>query len=681
MKNRLYKFFLCWLVFGVLFTTPVIWANEPIELTIGVYHNPPKVFLNKNNKAEGFFIDLLKEIAKHENWKLGFKQKSWPELLEALKTAEIDLLPDVAYSQKRSEIYDLNKETVISDWFQVFTGVKRKFNTILDLKDVKIAVLDGSIQLDYLLNLQKNLDQNIILVKVDDYKQLFETVKNKKTDLLLSNRFAGKLLAPAYGIKETSLIFNPTSLHIATTKHKNAKILKIIDDYLKEWKKDKNSFYYKSLSRQLNGDKNYHLPEGLILAIKVLVGLLIIGGLTIALFKHRLKKRTLELKQSNLKLIQTLKELEAAHKKAITQEKLNALGQMASGIAHDFNNVLMPICGFSDLILSSDDILKDHNTVKQYLKTIRDAGEDGQELVKRMRSFYRHTDKITEKNSEDINELISKIKDLTAPKWKEQPQQKGIKVDFDFMPGDIPKVEVYKMQIREMLVNLIFNAVDAMPEGGKISIKTYHEGGLVHILISDTGQGMNQQTQQQCFKAFYSTKGEKGTGMGLSMVKEICENHAALLEVSSALNEGTTFKISLPVSHQEKENEFNSEKQFDKKLDILVVDDDKRSLEVVCAILKQNGHKVTSCLSPQNALEKARNNNFDLLISDYSMPEISGAKLINLVRSNKPLQKAFILSGSYYEDINSELNRLNVILIEKPLDQKKLNNALNTIFS
>ncbi|MGM0598206.1 MAG: ATP-binding protein, partial [Candidatus Rifleibacteriota bacterium] len=542
--NRL--FFILLISFCCLCTQSLS-ATAPTKLTVGIYDNPPKLFLNENNEPDGFFVNLLKEIARQENWKLEFKHKSWPALLEALKNAEIDLLPDVAYSQKRSEIYELNKETVVSDWFQIFSGTNEKLTSILDLKNVKIAVLDKSIQLAYLKNLQRNLDQEISFVTANDYKQLFEKVKNKQAELLLSNRFTGKKMGPAYGVKETSLIFNPKSLHFATPKGKNSKILETIDQYLKAWKKDTNSFYYQSLAKQLDGETSQDIPENLIMAVKILVSLLIIGGLIIALFKHRLNKRTYELKQSNLKLKNTLNELKAAHKKAVTQEKLNALGQMASGIAHDFNNVLMPICGFSDLILSDENLQNDHETVKDYLATIKEAGQDGQELVKRMRSFYRNSDRKTEKSSEDINELIAKIKSLTSPKWKEQPQQRGVEIDFDFEAGNIPKVEIYKNEIREMLVNLIFNAVDAMPDGGKINIKTYHDGCLVHILISDTGHGMDQKTQQECFKAFYSTKGEKGTGMGLSMVKDICENHAALLKVSSTINEGTTFKISLPV--------------------------------------------------------------------------------------------------------------------------------------
>jgi signal transduction histidine kinase/ActR/RegA family two-component response regulator len=650
-------------------------------VVVGIYQNPPKVYADENGNAKGFFVDLIREIARLEGWDLRFSLDSWTNNLKKLENGEIDLMTDVAYSESRLEKFDYNNETVVSDWFQAYAASDVKINSILDLDKMRIAVLADSIQLDYLKSWIKNLGQNCEVVERSDYQLIFQAVKNGEADVLLTNRFAGKLLGPKYGVKETSLIFNPTSLHFAAGKGKNADLLARIDRHLKSWKHDSQSFYYRCLTGNLSEKTDYKTPRWLINLVSSLIILILSAVLVVYFFRLKLSQRTAELSLSNQRLQQALKELKDAHEKAVNQERLNALGQMASGIAHDFNNILTPVTGFSEMLIDSPDMLEDKEQLIDYLKSIRDAGYDGVELVKRMKSFYRMQEVSQEKQNTDLNELVHKVIQLTRPRWKEQTQKEGRAVEIEFFGEAKEKIAVFPSLVREVLVNILFNAVDAMPEGGRISIRTFDESEYIGVSIRDTGHGMTPEVLNNCFKAFYTTKGEHGTGIGLSMVKEICEQHDARLEVESSPGVGTEFRILFPLNAGAAR--VKAEKTgilINQSLKVLVVDDDARVLRVTEAMLKNEGHQLTCFTDATKAISEALETDFDLVITDFSMPDFTGLQLIKEIRRKKPLQKCLLLSGSNIEEAMFELHELGVRVIEKPLRINNFNEFLIDVF-
>lgn len=675
--NRLFAFLA--LLFFSLSASAV--AQTQRIVVVGIYQNPPKVFADEKGEAKGFFVDLIREIARLENWQVRFSLDSWSSNLKKLENADIDLMTDVAFSESRLVKYDYNNESVVSDWFQVFAADNIKINSILDLDKKRIAILSDSIQLDYLKSWVKNLGQTCEIVERSDYQMIFQAVKNGEADILLTNRFAGQLLGPKYGIKETSLIFNPTSLHYATQKGKNAEILARIDYHLKNWKSDPDSFYYKSLTQSLGEKTDMQLPKWLYNLIAGLIIVILSALLIVHFFRLKLNQRTTELSLSNKKLQAAVEELKEAHDQAVNQERLNALGQMASGIAHDFNNILTPVTGFSELLIESPDMLEERDTLIEYLKSIRDAGYDGVELVKRMKAFYRQQEVGIEKQATDLNELIKNVIMLTRPRWREQTQKEGRNVDVAFYEENQELVRLCPSQIREILVNLIFNAVDAMPKGGQIVIRTFKEDGFSGFSIKDNGSGMSPEVLSSCFKAFYTTKGQHGTGIGLSMVKEICESHGAKIGVESAEGLGTEFRILFPESDEHSlEETSDAILTLNRSLRVLVVDDDARVLAVTQAMLKNEGHQVSCFNSPVEAIECALQQDFDLIVSDFSMPEYTGLKLIKEIRKKKPLQKFLILSGSNIEDAMIELDKLGVKIIEKPLRINRLNEQVCKLF-
>ncbi|MFZ5951547.1 MAG: response regulator [Candidatus Rifleibacteriota bacterium] len=648
---------------------------------IGIYQNPPKVFLDENGQPAGFFVELLQEIAKHEGWQLEFVFADWSECLRNLEGGRIDLMTDVAYTETRIRKYDLNKVSVISDWFQAYCAEPGRINSILDLNQLKVSILAESVQLEFLKNLLKNLDYQCQILELQNYDEIFTSVEKGQADVLLTNRFAGKLLGPKYGLVETSLIFNPTSLHFAAEKGKNWQILQKIDQHLEIWKKDSASFYFKCLERNLKEKLEEKVP---LWATRLFFGLFAIicaAFLIIREFRRQLEKRTAELVLSNRKLEQTLNQLQLANEKAVNQERLNALGQMASGIAHDFNNILTPITGFSELLIDEPRLLDDRKTVMDYLKSIKDAGYDGIELVKRMKAFYRQRENLLEKVPVDLNQLIENVVTLTRFKWQEQAQLEGRKIQVEFISHNDHPVNISPSHIREVLVNLIINAVDAMPDGGVIQLATFKQDGFSGVSIKDNGTGMDSETLANCFRAFFTTKGEKGTGIGLSMVKEICEWHNAILLVNSELGCGTEFKILFPDYGPEAEKITSvGSGAVNASLKILLVDDDSRVLMVSEAMLANAGHRVVCCSCGKDAFDQLKKCDFDLVISDYSMPDMTGLALIKEVRKFKPIQKFIIFSGSNIDQAAFEIQNLGVSILEKPMKMSHLNQFIGSMF-
>ncbi len=239
----------------------------------------------------------------------------------------------------------------------------------------------------------------------------------------------------------------------------------------------------------------------------------------------RRRRAEQDLRQANRELEKALRELKATQQQAIQQERLRAIGQMASGIAHDFNNTLTPILGFSDLLLEKPGILENTAQARKFIGFLRTSAQDAANVVARLRQFYRPLDKDEELPVIDLNSVITQSISLTEPKWRRQAQADGITIQVESKLQPIPPIAGDESGLREVLTNLIFNAVDAMPNGGTITLETESDAEHVMIRVRDTGSGMTEAVRQRCLEPFFSTKGERGTGLGLSMVYGIIERH------------------------------------------------------------------------------------------------------------------------------------------------------------
>lgn len=658
-------------------------AQTEKVIRVGIYQNIPKLFIDENGNPDGFFVRILQEIAEEENWKLEFVCGTWPENMQRLVAEEINLMPDVAWSQGRSEIFTMNKEPVTSDWLQIIARPEENIKSLTDMHEKKIAVLAGSIQQELLLQHLTNFDMHSEIIALQEIEDLFRAVSDKRAQMLICNRFTGRFFAPKYGLIETQVIFHPTRLHFAAHGEQNRYLLDTIDRYLSKWKNNKSSVYYRLLEKILMNGEAHSLPIWLFpLAILLSFAAFSAWGMVLV-FKYQLKNKTSELQTRNHQLIRTLNELQLAHEKAIQQEKMSTIGQMASGVGHDLNNVLMPITGLAQLMLDHRDILKDNEKTQKYLSTILEAGKNGSEIVRRMREFSRQHDLSESLNLTDLNQVIVDAVELSKPKWHEQTQMAGQPVTLEFVQGEIQPILGSKALLREIIVNLIFNAVDAMPEGGKIKIKTENIDSEIVASISDMGFGMPENVKNSCFKAFFTTKGEKGSGMGLSIAKEFCEAQGGSIAVDSAPGKGTTFTLRFPACGTRLDEDTSTSASLDRlpALSILVVDDDQRILEVIRAVLEAEGHRVTAETEPEKAIARAIQNTFDLMLVDFSMPSLNAAEVIKAVRVSKPSQVAIILTGSYYSFDTPKLTSKLDFILEKPFKIKQFREITNILYT
>ncbi len=381
----------------------------------------------------------------------------------------------------------------------------------------------------------------------------------------------------------------------------------------------------------------------------------------------KVAERTSELKRA-------LTDLQNSQRQVVQQERLRAFGEMAGGVVHDFNNSLMSIIGYSELLLEHESLSGDPAMVREYLQTMNTAGRDAAEVISRLRDFYRPREATDVFAATDVNHLLEEIVPLTRPKWHDQALKTGRVIHVKLELRKVPPVFGNGAELRQVLTNLLFNAVDAMPTGGTITLRTQQEGGSVVIEVADTGQGMTEEVRQRCQEPFFSTKGEGGTGLGLSMSSGIIRRHEGAIEIESAPARGTTFRLRLPVHHAVGGTDDRACHKLSRRLRVVVVDDHASTREIVTRYLQGDGHEVATVASGAEAIEVMLKNNFDVLITDHGMPGMSGAQLARFVRKMYPEIGIILLSGfaTALEEKPPSVNQM----LKKPLMRDELRRAL-----
>jgi signal transduction histidine kinase len=350
--------------------------------------------------------------------------------------------------------------------------------------------------------------------------------------------------------------------------------------------------------------------------------------------------------ESNRQLAAALGQLQAAQREIIQRERMHALGRMANGIAHDFNNALAPILGFSELLLMKPETLLDSKKVRNYVEMIYTAAKDSAKVVSRLREFYRYRDDAEVFTPVVVNDLVLQVISLTQPRWKDQALAAGIHIDFRTEMGNVPTVPGNESELREMLVNLVFNAIDAIPKRGTITIRTEVQGRWLVITVVDDGIGMTEETKSRCMEPFFSTKEDQGTGLGLGSVHGIVRRHEGEIEIHSEAGRGTSVSISLPLDKAEKPPAAaKPAPAVEARLRILVVEDEPLVREVLLVYLAEDAHQVETAENGREGLEKFKAGEFDLVMTDRSMPEMNGDQLAEEIKKLKPDQPVLLLTG------------------------------------
>ncbi len=390
--------------------------------------------------------------------------------------------------------------------------------------------------------------------------------------------------------------------------------------------------------------------------------------------------------QLNEALRQAYDDLRQTQQAVMQQERLKALGQMASGIAHDINNAISPVALYTESLLEKEPSLSPR--ARDYLSTIQRAIEDVSHTVARMREFYRQRETQLALTPVKLNPLVEQVLDLSRARWSDMPQQRGvfIKVETHLAP-ELPCVMGVESEIREALVNLIFNAVDAMPEGGTLTLRTKTSPGaprLVQVEVGDTGIGMDEDTQRRCLEPFFTTKGERGTGLGLAMVFGIVRRHNADIDIESTVGKGTTVRLSFPRPAVETAESASAATtpRVPMRLRLLVVDDDPLIIKSLRDTLELEGHVVVTANGGQEGVAKfrevqAKNEPFAAVITDLGMPYVDGRQVASAIKGASPSTPVIMLTGWGQRlvaegDIPPHVDRV----LNKPAKLRELREAL-----
>ncbi len=394
------------------------------------------------------------------------------------------------------------------------------------------------------------------------------------------------------------------------------------------------------------------------------------------------KRYEQELQQKTHELEKTLHELRSTQRRIVDNERQRALSQMASGIAHDFNNSLTSIQGFSDLLLQTPKKMSNVNTVKEYITLINTSARDAAQIVRRLRKFYRPSDnEIIE--PVDINQLIDDAVALTEPIWKSNAQTRGAFISIEKQLTPEIMALGNRTELHEVITNLIFNAVDAMPEGGILRFVTRREQGLIVLEISDNGIGMEAGVLRQCLNPFYTTKGETGSGLGLATVQGIMTRHQGRIDIHSQPGKGTTFVLRLPEAgpQEPKATENKPVRQRPDALRILIVDDEARQRYLLDEYLKKDNHFTETAVDGVDAMRKFNEGWFDLVITDHAMPELNGDDLARAIKKFAPGKPVIMLTG-FGDMLEPEEKVTDAIdlLLSKPVSLEQLREAIQQVF-
>jgi signal transduction histidine kinase/CheY-like chemotaxis protein len=332
-------------------------------------------------------------------------------------------------------------------------------------------------------------------------------------------------------------------------------------------------------------------------------------------------------------------------------EKLSALGELASGVAHDFNNTLSGILGRAQLLQRTDDLEK----IKHGLEIIIKTAEDGAKTVKRIQDFARQR---RDHNFElvSIDQILMDASEITRPRWKNCAEASNIHITLDLHIGSNALVMGDDSELREVLVNMVFNAIDAMPEGGTLSLSTRTEGESVIIKIVDTGVGMYPEVRSRIFDPFFTTKGKAGLGLGLAVSFGIIRRHGGNIDVESRYGKGTEFRVTLPVAKIAAQFAIQRNDCVTPVLPVeesverlptrlLVVDDEDFVRDLLREILECENCEVCVAASGSEALSVFGEMEFDGVFTDIGMPGMSGWELAREIRQRDKRIPIAVITG------------------------------------
>jgi PAS domain S-box-containing protein len=368
-----------------------------------------------------------------------------------------------------------------------------------------------------------------------------------------------------------------------------------------------------------------------------------------------------------------LEEVRAAQTQMIQMEKMRAIGELASGVAHDFNNALMAILGYTEL---AEESLDEPEALTQHLAIIKKAAEDASSTVRRLQRFARQRSTMQGEPT-DVNAVVQDVIEMTRPRWKDAAHREGKSYAVHADLSEVPPIIAEPSGLREVLTNIVYNALHAMPQGGILSLATRKaDESDVEIEIADTGVGMTPEVASRIFDPFFTTRGVEGTGLGLAVSWSIIQRHGGTIDVKSEPGKGTHFFLRFPVGDGRPAAPAaprSRERTPEGSASILVVDDEPFIASVLTSILTRNGYRVQSAPSAHRALEMLHEGHYDLILTDHGMPGMNGLQLVTEVKRDPSGPPIILLTGWGTSLMTTyKVETMPDAILAKPINQSDL---------
>src|SRR5262245_25093969 len=373
-------------------------------------------------------------------------------------------------------------------------------------------------------------------------------------------------------------------------------------------------------------------------------------------------------------LEQSYSELQTAQEQLIKSEKLRALGEMSAGVAHDFNNMLGAILGRAQLMKTQ----VFDPAVLRGLDIIEKAAIDGATTIRRLQDFTRkRTDQVFK--HVDLVQVIEDTLSMTRTRWETSAHVNGIQYNVTTHFDSVLPIAGESSELIEVLTNVIFNALDAMPSGGSLHIRAGTQGERVFVSVTDTGRGMTEEIRRRVFDPFFTTKGVKGNGLGMSVAYGIVNRHKGDIEIESEVGKGTTVRIFLPVNlHAVRQIAEVAVKPQKRTGRFLIVDDEDPIRDLLAEMLVEQGHEVHTASGGKEGLEIFKTRMPDLVITDLGMPEVSGWDVATGVKALNPSASVILMTGwGITLDKDHARERGVDVILSKPFQISEIQKVLN----
>lgn len=520
---------------------------------VGISQNPPKLFVDAQGQPAGIYVDILNAIAEEEGWELEYHKGEWDDLMHKVTLGQLDLLPDLAYTSLRAESFDFHHTPVLFSWSQIYQRKGLNLNVITDLDGYRVAVLKNSIQARSLEDMITGFGLNTELITADSFDEAMALVRDGKADAAASNSFYGRNNARSYGLVDSPVVFEPSSLYFVTAKGKNPELLERIEHHLLKMKGTPQSVYYQSLRKWSLADKDYHIPPWIWIMAVVILGLLIITWISRTVLIHTVRERTRELRLANQEMEHRVEERTRELAQALEQAKVADMlkSSFLATMSHELRTPLNSIIGFTGILLQelpgkiNDEQRKQLQIVQTSSRHLLSLINDVLDIskIEAGQLELKYTDVV-------LHQTLGKTIELVA----HLANNKGLelKLEINTLVGTVPADE---RRLEQIIINLLGNAIKFTEEGSVTLLCESTEDKLL-IRVIDTGIGIPEDQYEKLFQPFRQidcglTRKYEGSGLGLSISRKLANLMNGDVTLTSELGKGSVFTLELPLQRTE----------------------------------------------------------------------------------------------------------------------------------